>query len=91
MRVTNSTPLNGPEIQNPGAAASSARSSDSSHDAATTDKVALSSAGASALSNRSGRIAELKALVNSSGYSPSSSDVSKKLVSEALSRPADQG
>jgi hypothetical protein len=90
MRVGNSAPLNGPEIEKPSGSAPPARSSDSGR-AEHTDKVALSPAGASALSNRSDRIAHIKALVNSSGYVPSSSDIGKKLVSEALSRPADQG
>jgi hypothetical protein len=82
--------LNGPEIEKQGASVPPARSSGSGH-AENTDKVALSPAGASALSNRSDRIAELKALVDSNGYTPASADVGKKLVSEALSRPADQG
>jgi hypothetical protein len=89
MRIGNSAPLNGPEIEKPGGSAPPARSSDSGR--AETDKVALSPAGASALSNRSERIAQIKALVTSSGYVPSSSDIGKKLVSEALSRPADHG
>jgi anti-sigma28 factor (negative regulator of flagellin synthesis) len=90
MKIGNAAPLNGPEIEKQGASAPPARSSDAGR-AENTDKVALSPAGASALSNRSDRIAEIKTLVNSNSYTPSSSDVGKKLVSEALSRPADQG
>ena len=87
MRVSNSAPLNGPDIQQPGASAPPARSSDSGHAVEHADEVALSAAGTSALSNRSDKVEELKALVGSSSYAPSSSDVSRKLVSDALSRP----
>jgi anti-sigma28 factor (negative regulator of flagellin synthesis) len=90
MRVSNSGPLNGPQIEKQAASVPPARSVGSGQ-VENGDKVALSPAGASALSNRSDRIAELKELVNSNSYAPSSSDVGKKLVSEALSRPADQG
>jgi hypothetical protein len=86
MRVSNSVPLNGPEIQTPVTSAPSSRTSGSSHVGETTDEVSLSPVGASALSNRSDRVAELKTLVGSSDYTPSSADTSKKLVSEALSR-----
>jgi anti-sigma28 factor (negative regulator of flagellin synthesis) len=90
MRIGNAAPLNGPEIEKQGSPVPPGRSSDASR-AENTDKVALSPAGASALSNRSDRIAEIKTLVNSNSYTASSSDIGKKLVSEALSRPADQG
>ena len=86
MRIGNAAPLNGPEIEKQGSPVPAGRSSDAGR-AENTDKVALSPAGASALSNRADRVAELKALVNSNNYVPSSSDVGKKLVSDALSRP----
>jgi len=91
MIVSNSAPLNGPEMQKSNASPSPVRPAEAGHDVSNQDQVALSPAGASALSNRSERIAELKTLVNSSSYSPSATEISKKLVSEALSRPADQG
>jgi anti-sigma28 factor (negative regulator of flagellin synthesis) len=88
MRVNNSTPLSGTEIANSRVAASPVRSSETAKGAENIDEVALSPAGASTLSNRADRIAALKTLVSSSGYTPSSADVSKKLVSEALTRPS---
>jgi anti-sigma28 factor (negative regulator of flagellin synthesis) len=90
MIVNNSNPLNTPDVQKPNNTAATARSGDSGQAAAGQDQVTLSPAGTSALSSRSEKIAEIKALVNSSHYTPSATDISKKLVSEALSRPADQ-
>lgn len=89
MRVNNSTPLNGAEIPNSPATAPQVRPSGSGPTAEKSDEVSLSPAGTSALSDRSARISELKSLVNSSAYTPSSSDIGRKLVSEALSRPAE--
>jgi hypothetical protein len=89
MRIGNSAPLNGPDIQKTGTSAPQGRSRDAGHALSGSDEVALSPAGESALSNRTDRVAELTALVNSSSYAPPSAEVSKKIVSDALSRPAE--
>jgi len=51
------------------------------------DQVSLSSAAAALPEDRSNRIAALQKLVESADYSPDSVSVSRKLISEALSRP----
>ena len=91
MRVNNSPQANGPEFQKPDASVPAGRSSGSGAVAERPDEVAFSPAGSSAFSNRSDKINALKALVNSSNYAPSPADIGKKLVAEALSRPADRG
>lgn len=50
------------------------------------DQVHLSDAAATNLQERSDQIAALKAVVASPDYSPSALPVSRKLISEALSR-----
>ena len=84
LRIGNSSFT--PDLAPTGAKGSPAAPSGDGTGTQATDQVELSEATASILQERSERIAALRSVVVSPDYSPSSLPISRKLVSEALSR-----